>query len=180
MQVKNCLVCEDPFEYKRESKLYCSKKCRNRAEMDKLIEKRLHTQASVKKKRCEYCDAKFQPNKMTPDQPYCSAKCRVTVYRRDNREKINQWKRESNQRNKAHKNAHDSELHNQKRFGGLKYIVLERDKNKCVDCGEENLKQIIIHHKDFTKDNNIMENLETLCRSCHIKKHTHVLSRTNT
>jgi predicted HNH restriction endonuclease len=66
-----------------------------------------------------------------------------------------------------------------RRFGGLKNIVLERDNNKCVVCGmtnEEHIKKwgrdITVDHIDGSgrysnKHNNLLENLRTLCLSCH-------------
>ncbi len=38
--------------------------------------------------------------------------------------------------------------------------------NKC-ECNE----QLVVHHKDTNHFNNISENLEILCRSCHISLH---------
>lgn len=52
----------------------------------------------------------------------------------------------------------------------FKQSVYERDnyKCKCPDC--ENKTNILdAHHIDFNKQNNILENLITLCRSCHSK-----------
>lgn len=66
------------------------------------------------------------------------------------------------------------------RFGGQKNIVLERDKYTCQSCG--NSKKLIIHHIDgsgarrerkidIQKTNNSLENLITLCESCHFRLH---------
>lgn len=40
---------------------------------------------------------------------------------------------------------------------------------KCTMCGSE--IDICIHHKDKNRKNNTKENLEILCKSCHIKQH---------
>ena len=63
------------------------------------------------------------------------------------------------------------------RFGGLRDSVLRRDNYKCVVCKNKKSKSIIIHHRDETENrkkmdaNNTMENLITLCRSCHRSVH---------
>lgn len=43
----------------------------------------------------------------------------------------------------------------------------------CERCGlpSRNTRQLDVHHKDRNKANNDPLNLETLCRSCHIKEH---------
>jgi len=57
----------------------------------------------------------------------------------------------------------DSQLKEQVRF---------RDKYTCQLCGcsqLENRKQLDIHHKDYDKKNNKLNNLISLCHSCHSK-----------
>jgi hypothetical protein len=54
----------------------------------------------------------------------------------------------------------------------LKNRVFKRDKYKCVLCRKN--KKILAHHIDYTKSNNVEENLITLCYSCHMKHHYHV------
>lgn len=68
------------------------------------------------------------------------------------------------------------------RFGGNREKALKRDEYKCVKCGSE--EQLQVHHKDekgrnLPKDqqNNDINNLITLCASCHIKEHNPVLVR---
>jgi 5-methylcytosine-specific restriction endonuclease McrA len=65
--------------------------------------------------------------------------------------------------------------YNKKRFGGNKYKAFERDGHKCKICGSK--KNIEIHHIDGTgyktvgyygKSNNKLNNLLTVCHSCHI------------
>lgn len=42
-------------------------------------------------------------------------------------------------------------------------------KAKCEKCGSES--HIGLHHKDQDRSNNLPQNLETLCASCHTKSH---------
>lgn len=60
---------------------------------------------------------------------------------------------------------------------GLREEVLKRDGYKCIECGmtaEEHLKKwnrpITIHHKNKNHKDNRLENMETLCLSCHGRK----------
>ena len=58
--------------------------------------------------------------------------------------------------------------------GGLRQQVLERDNYRCVRCGmtdQEHKEQwgrpITIDHKDRNRRCNELDNLQTLCLSCH-------------
>jgi hypothetical protein len=60
----------------------------------------------------------------------------------------------------------DSSLKEQARF---------RDGYKCQVCGcpqLENSRALDIHHIDYDKENNELNNLVSLCRSCHTKTNT--------
>lgn len=44
--------------------------------------------------------------------------------------------------------------------------------NKCVRCDYDSVPEILgVHHKDRNRDNNKLENLETLCPNCHSIEH---------
>ena len=52
----------------------------------------------------------------------------------------------------------------------LKQQVLERDEYKCQNPNCEYLSEgLDVHHIDYDKQNNSLDNLTTLCDSCHIK-----------
>ena len=43
---------------------------------------------------------------------------------------------------------------------------------KCNRCGyNENIKAIVVHHKDRDRSNNELLNLEVLCANCHLIEH---------
>lgn len=68
----------------------------------------------------------------------------------------------------------------QRNYGGLRVAVLERDGYKCVTCGST--KQLCVHHKDgkgrgHKAPLNVMTNLETLCRACHVRLHKPALKK---
>jgi len=42
---------------------------------------------------------------------------------------------------------------------------------KCGRCGIEDIRVLLVHHKDRNRKNNEIENFEILCRNCHILEH---------
>ena len=91
------------------------------------------------------------------------------LYRLKNKYKLNKRIKVSNYCN---------EYKNKNYFGGLKSQVLDRDNFECQKCGLNNEQHIVIygcglcvHHIDKDKTNNVLNNLLTLCRSCHAKVH---------
>lgn len=48
---------------------------------------------------------------------------------------------------------------------GLYYSVFERDKGRCQICSYN--ENICMHHKDQNRNNNVLDNLILLCKSCH-------------
>ena len=50
-------------------------------------------------------------------------------------------------------------------FRGKRHIILKRDNYKCQYCNS--IKKLIIHHADFLKGNNSLDNLISLCSKCH-------------
>jgi len=64
----------------------------------------------------------------------------------------------------------------QRHFDGNREIALKRDKWVCQSCGENKISRLTVHHIDGNgrgkiNPNNSLENLKTLCRSCHAKIH---------
>jgi hypothetical protein len=52
----------------------------------------------------------------------------------------------------------------------LKEKIRKRDGFKCRECyKKQTIKKLDIHHIDYDKNNNIPENLISLCRQCHAK-----------
>jgi hypothetical protein len=63
------------------------------------------------------------------------------------------------------------------RAGGLRQAVLDRDGFACITCGMTDAEHkakwgrpITIDHKDKDRSNNTMENLRTMCLTCHGRK----------
>lgn len=85
-----------------------------------------------------------------------------------------QWQRE-NRRKFVVENGYSSASHYA--TGGNREAVLGRDGYRCVRCGmtdeEHKVKwdrPITIDHKSKDRSDNSMENLQTLCLTCHGKK----------
>ena len=57
------------------------------------------------------------------------------------------------------------------------FEAMRRDKFKCVDCKFDNINKLLVHHIDESRKkgwlnmNNDINNLLTLCRKCHAKRH---------
>lgn len=64
----------------------------------------------------------------------------------------------------------------------LRKAILIRDNSACTKCGTHVISRgfnerrpsnaVCIHHIDHNTENNITENLTTLCKKCHIEYHT--------
>ncbi len=60
-----------------------------------------------------------------------------------------------------------------KKLMALKLKARERDNHICQDCGKApGLFFGQVHHIDKNRDNNVLENLVTLCTKCHGERHT--------
>ena len=65
------------------------------------------------------------------------------------------------------------DFQNNKRYAGNYYLVMQRDKYKCADCG--GIENLCVHHIDGYDENkpqnNSVNKMIVLCRSCHSKIH---------
>jgi len=77
------------------------------------------------------------------EKHFCNRKCQVEFYHNDRHP---QWK-----------------------GGCAPYSYRQFLKEKCERCPSK--ISLLIHHKDKDRKNNTPKNLETLCLSCHQKKH---------
>ncbi len=49
-------------------------------------------------------------------------------------------------------------------------LLLERGR-KCEKCGYAKYEILQVHHKDRSRGNNNLDNLELLCPNCHFEEH---------
>lgn len=184
MNLLICNICEVEFEAKRSDTKYCSEKCRTRKEtMDRTKKKQESLKNEIIPVSCLVCKELFTPSKYKKDQIYCGSKClnKAMGIRQSSKEGYSEQKslydREYRKNNPDKKREVNRRYKDRIRFGGNKENVLERDGHKCVKCGEDEQKRLIIHHKDHSgssdNPNNDMNNLETLCRKCHMTYHSH-------
>jgi hypothetical protein len=124
---------------------------------------------------CEWCKTVFLPTQYGMKfccKDHCQkAQKRKVVFNGKARERMAEYK----QRNPEKVRESNLRFKNKSRYGGNKYIVLERDGNKCTRCGEQKITKLLIHHLDGSgqtdSPNNSLENLVTICRKCHPKIH---------
>jgi 5-methylcytosine-specific restriction endonuclease McrA len=64
---------------------------------------------------------------------------------------------------------HKTNLNQKSSIQKIFWAVKERDAYKCTSCKAEN--NLLIHHIDHNPQNNEVDNLVTLCRSCHTRLH---------
>lgn len=157
-----CPVCQKQVERKGAAK-YCSDECKRKA-----LNERLHPKEEIV---CAQCGKRFITNRTRTK--FCSQKCRrLHQYWKDpeyGKQKTKEWSRANQEKRKQA----NSEYHNKIRYGGNREKCFERDGYKCVRCGST--KQLVPHHKDGSgqtdNPNHDLDNLETLCRKCHMALH---------
>lgn len=161
----SCSYCGLPIDHSTGAKKYCSIECRSKANSgDKHFK---YSQTSV---NCDQCGilctkVKSQLN----GKNFCSKECQNTFH-------SNAMKAANNPRYK-----HGDWLGHIKPkliYAGftskIRKIVRERDNNCCVVCGmtkEQHGQNLHVHHIDYDKANNELENLATVCKYCHGKIH---------
>jgi len=118
----------------------------------------------VEKRYCECCGKMFLPNSKHRYQKFCSRRCRVNNYRKNNRIKVAIWKKR------------DAKYHDKVRYGGNRRKAMKRDNFQCQICMAEYPDvNLLVHHIDGTGQNETpnqeLNNLQTLCRACHARIH---------
>jgi len=112
---------------------------------------------------CSVCGDIFR--KQMQRQKWCSIKC---AFEGRYQEYIEKWFRGEESGGKAHNGIKDESLSNYARRW-----VLERDGNKCVECGWNETNKftkkvpITVNHIDGNPYNHDPINLECLCPNCH-------------
>ncbi|MFW6282022.1 MAG: HNH endonuclease [bacterium] len=117
-------------------------------------------------KICENCGKEYNPT--SNRQKWCK-KCGEEIKQKNKKEYIKKY----------HKNNYKKKGYNQKGENNNSYKTgigfFQRKKRdsmeevKCERCGSK--ENLLVHHKDRNRENNNLENLEMLCKSCHQKEH---------
>lgn len=146
---KTCVECGKEFTTTRSFQIYCSAKCNRKASARNTRGQRRKEQfeALDKHRKCVVCNTEFEITQQAMHKLYCSRKCKMKANRIIELDKA--------------------------RFGGNKKYVLERDNYKCVLCSSTN--RLAVHHIDLSgktdNPNNDVNNLISLCASCHLMVH---------
>ena len=172
--VKQCNHCQSEFSvanYRKDSALYCSRKCLALASRSKFTTKcevceTIFTHISSRANKAKYCGTKCY-NKAQRDRGSVEYTCAHCA------KKFNgapSHKRKYCSRgcvNKAKKSDWAP------KFTTVRKQMLRRGLiNECQKCGFNSAPHILgVHHKDRNRNNNKMDNLEVLCPNCHSLEH---------
>ena len=190
-----CLLCGNAYTTTRSTQKYCSNKClkkdwktNNREKLlirEKELRdlKRIERIRRVKPKQCKHCGQFFKPRRPADGQLYCSKKCQWTESGRRQRllypERIKVEKQRDRQKHIEQYRIRDTRYKNEIRFDGNQRKAMERDGFLCQDCSKGYpVVTLVVHHLDGngmskpeSERNHSIENLQTLCRGCHTRKH---------
>jgi len=151
---KSCIVCgalftPRPNQYKRTQT--CSFKC-SRISAEDIRSGKRAAKRNTTPKICEICHAKYEVGISMPweNRRFCSQKCAC----------------KSSGKKRYKKVQHEL-------YDGNCHPCRKRDGFKCVRCGGK--KSLHVHHIDgsgqTSEPNHALENLVTLCGSCHKSMH---------
>lgn len=178
-----CVTCGKDFEGKKIDSKNCSKECRVKA--GHIKRKQVNDEKLAQRlqpKPCKICGEMFIPHKFKIDiQVYCGQVCQQKDMHKMRTEKpgYHEQRREYAVKyrkvNHAEKREKAISYWHRVRYGGNYIPALERDNYTCAVCGEMDRDKLDVHHKDHSgktkKPNHSLDNLQTLCRSCHMKHH---------
>lgn len=167
-KIIECKNCENNIKIsvndKRSlSRKFCSNSCsatfnnKSRAkEINLKISKTLKSKKIIVLPKCKNCDNAVKQKKSI----YCSNKCHKNYFYK---EYIKRWK---NGKEDGMRGYNDVSMH-------IRKYLFEKYDNKCTKCGwnkvnpYSNKIPLEVEHKDGNNRNNLEENLDLLCPSCH-------------
>ena len=157
----NCLVCGKEVSTKVRSKAVCSRECK--LARRRQLWRKANPAHDGNPIYCGECGQAFVPNKYIAYKArFCSVSCK------DRAKSRSQYHRHR-EKNLARSTAW--RIHN--KWSGNWYAAMRRDDFKCTICGSA--EHILVHHRDGEgetgSNNHSMDNLKTLCLSCHTKIH---------
>jgi 5-methylcytosine-specific restriction endonuclease McrA len=125
--------------------------------------------------KCFFCKSNFLVDKCHSYQKYCSINCRNTNFRKLNPNKVKEYKKRERRKNFEKYRTNNEIYHDKVRFGGNRRKVMERDKFTCINCSRKYpYVNLVVHHIDGNNKKHVIDNLKTLCRSCHAKEHRNI------
>lgn len=157
-----CEICAKDFERPRRAAVACGRVCAG------VIASR-----SACTQICE-CGAPASKRGWCVD---CSAKRKLASRLRARQKHEKRWAEERRQRHAGSVEFREKARRrsDKNRFNGRRDAVLERDGHKCRSCGSA--ENLVVHHEKRrtlgirTDGHSQLDDLTTLCRSCHINLH---------
>jgi len=126
-------------------------------------------------KKCSCCQSCGLTERPHMAKELCKI-CYLERYRNDdkNHQRIAETKKQWYYDNHADCLQYRKNYREQRHFNGKRTAVIERDEQQCFRCGKK--KKLVVHHKDRLgrgnkNPNNALNNLETVCRRCHLLEH---------
>ena len=156
---RTCQYCEKPFpalesEVRRGNARFCSRSCGAKHSGAK-------KKAAVKPNcECAFCHTSFYRNPSTLKNSksgltFCSRRCKDQAQRLDSNFPEIQ---------PDHYGQGD-------RINVYRHIAFRNYPPVCAECGIEDLRVLVVHHKDGNRRNNVVSNLKILCSNCHQIEH---------
>lgn len=167
-ETKICSICKEEkliSEFHKDSRGVSGvradcKVCRNLKPENKKSRKGIRN-CSEEPRNCTLCGIEFIPTGNR--QLYC-VECSKEIDRKNCREyRARTYVKKGREHLKGkNANGHKSGL-------GLYMELAKMPNAQCERCGST--KFLLVHHKDRNRDNNNINNLEVLCKSCHQAEH---------
>lgn len=155
---KVCQQCQNPYlamdERKERPSLYCSRACRDEA---------MRTRVTLV---CVQCQQEFRRKAYMAEWsqergPFCSFRC------------YGRWQKEHTAGEANPNYVPQSPAHGAGQWERSRLEALARDQHRCVQCGRTN--RLHVHHivpwEEGQTNPHALGNLETLCASCHRRRH---------
>lgn len=172
MDVRKCDVCDAEFDaitrnFGRGRQRYCSAKCRSTAN-NRRYWRRRNAQKTIEELTlaCVVCGVGFISDKYHPNALTCSVSC--------NESRMNSQRRLDFKKRENEKKPEFAKYSRRGKWGGNWVAALERDGHKCTIC--DSSRGLHVHHRDGSGEsdspNHKVENLQTLCNTCHRRIHT--------
>lgn len=161
-----CVVCGEKFKSTYQHTKTCSDKCLFKLREINSSGKNNPNYKGPVTKKCAYCGKEFSYPRAEAPKKYCSKHCQIWGSAR-NRRKENHWRFKGDPKRDRGPNWNEQ-----------KTKARRRDNYQCQNCGvhESELNELLsVHHikpyREFDdwKEANKLDNLISLCRSCHAK-----------